>query len=52
MREVRQTDFDLALVSAGIAAVILCTRIAGELGKAVLDFGHMADGIVKGQYPI
>ncbi|MBM7566720.1 GT-D fold domain-containing glycosyltransferase [Paenibacillus sacheonensis] len=50
MGEVRGVDFNLALVSAGIAAVILCTRIARELGKTALDFGHMADGIVRGKY--
>ncbi|MFC4810924.1 GT-D fold domain-containing glycosyltransferase [Paenibacillus sp. GCM10023250] len=52
MQEIRGLDFDLALVSAGIAAVMLCTRIAGEMGRAALDFGHMADGIVKGKYAL
>lgn len=49
MNEVHGIVFDLALVSAGIPAVIICTRIANELGRAALDFGHMADAIVKGQ---
>ncbi|WP_240546092.1 GT-D fold domain-containing glycosyltransferase [Paenibacillus artemisiicola] len=52
LQEIRGFDFDLALVSAGIAAVMLCTRIAGELGRAALDFGHMADGIAKGKYAL
>ncbi|MBP3962014.1 succinyl-CoA synthetase [Paenibacillus sp. DLE-14] len=47
--ESRHVEFDLALVSAGIAAVMICTRIAHERGKTALDFGHMADAIVKGQ---
>jgi hypothetical protein len=49
MAEVRGAVFDLALVSAGISAVILCWRIAAERGKVALDFGHMAETIVKGQ---
>ncbi|QHW35239.1 hypothetical protein GZH47_23175 [Paenibacillus rhizovicinus] len=52
MNEIRGSEFNLALVSAGIAAVILCTRIARELGKTALDFGHMADGIVRGKYAL
>lgn len=40
-------DFDLALVAAGIPAVVIASRIAVELGKAALDFGHLADGIIK-----
>ncbi|SFS50727.1 GT-D fold domain-containing glycosyltransferase [Paenibacillus sp. BC26] len=47
--ESRHVVFDLALVSAGIAAVMICTRIAHERGKTALDFGHMADALVKGQ---
>lgn len=39
--------FDLALVAAGIPAVVIASRIAAELGKAALDFGHLADGIIK-----
>lgn len=35
--------FDLALVSAGIAAVPICVRLAARTGKAAIDFGHMAD---------
>lgn len=40
-------DFDLALVAAGIPAVVIASRIAAELGRAALDFGHLADGIIK-----
>jgi len=46
IQEARTAAFDLALVAAGIPAVVIACRIAGELGKAALDFGHLADGIV------
>ncbi|MGG4146088.1 GT-D fold domain-containing glycosyltransferase [Paenibacillus algorifonticola] len=52
MGEIRGQNFDLALVSAGIAAVILADAIAAEMGKAALDFGHMANSIIKGEAPI
>lgn len=38
-----QHTFDVALVSAGIAAVLICTEIAGRLGKPAFDFGHLAN---------
>lgn len=38
-------DFDLALVSAGIAAVPICVNLAERSGKAAIDFGHMANRI-------
>lgn len=47
LREV--PDFDLALVAAGVAAVMLCTRLSGELGKVALDIGHLADKLIKGE---
>ncbi|EFM08964.1 hypothetical protein PaecuDRAFT_4429 [Paenibacillus curdlanolyticus YK9] len=49
MAETRAAQFDLALVAAGIPATVIAWRIAEELGKVALDFGHMADAIVKGQ---
>ncbi len=49
MQEAWTVSFDLALVAAGIPAVVIACRIASELGKAALDFGHMADGIVTHQ---
>ena len=51
MDEVSMRDFDITLVSAGIAAVILCQRIAVELGKVAIDFGHLANTLVKGESP-
>lgn len=47
--EAQGAEFDLALISAGIPAVVLSWRIAAEKGKVALDFGHMADSIIKGQ---
>ncbi|ANY69759.1 hypothetical protein BBD42_27135 [Paenibacillus sp. BIHB 4019] len=52
MGEIRGQNFDLALVSAGIAAVILADAIAAEMGRAALDFGHMANAIIKGEAPL
>ncbi|MFF2088936.1 GT-D fold domain-containing glycosyltransferase [Paenibacillus sp. NPDC058174] len=43
--------FDLALVSAGISAVLIAEELARITGKVALDFGHMADTIVKGEAP-
>ncbi|MOA24026.1 hypothetical protein D3C78_1446860 [compost metagenome] len=52
MEQVAQQDFDIALVAAGIAAVVICTRIAREKGKVALDMGHLADMFVKGEAPL
>ncbi|WP_254776871.1 GT-D fold domain-containing glycosyltransferase [Paenibacillus sp. yr247] len=48
---IAQHDFDLALVSAGVSAVILSEWIASEMGKVAIDFGHLADAIVVGEAP-
>ena len=52
MESVAAHDFDLAIVSAGIAAVVLVWRIAAELGKAAFDFGHLADSMISGEAPL
>lgn len=49
MEEVRQHEFDMAFVAAGVAAVIISQRIATEMGKVALDFGHLADELIHGQ---
>ncbi|CAH0118460.1 GT-D fold domain-containing glycosyltransferase [Paenibacillus sp. CECT 9249] len=49
MAEVAQYDFDMALVAAGIPAVVISQRIASELGKVALDFGHLANKIATGE---
>ncbi|WP_379168224.1 GT-D fold domain-containing protein [Paenibacillus roseus] len=52
IEEARSHSFDLALVSAGIPAVVISWRIAAELGKVSLDFGHLANFIATGQLSI
>jgi hypothetical protein len=47
LAEAAAFDFDLALVSAGIPAVPICVRLAEATGKVALDFGHLADVVVK-----
>jgi|GEM_PF-3330966 hypothetical protein len=48
----RQYDFDIALVSAGIAAVLITEELARVTGKVAIDFGHLANAIVKGEFAI
>jgi len=43
VRRAMAVPFDLALVSAGIAAVPICVELAERTGKAAIDFGHMAN---------
>ncbi len=45
----RQFQFDLALVSTGVAACVLCPQISASLGVVALDFGGCADEIVRGE---
>lgn len=47
MKAVTQYKFDVALVSAGIAAVMLTEKIANHMNKIALDFGHATDVIIK-----
>ncbi|GGG83379.1 hypothetical protein GCM10010918_46240 [Paenibacillus radicis (ex Gao et al. 2016)] len=49
--EAQHHAFDLALVSAGISAVLIAEELARITGKVVIDFGHMADSIIKGEAP-
>lgn len=49
LREVSRHDYDLALIAAGIPAVILSQRIAEQFGKVALDFGHLANKIARGE---
>lgn len=49
MGEISTREFDIALVGAGIPAVVIVQRIGSELGKVAIDFGHLADSIVKGE---
>lgn len=43
VQEAVSLDYDLAWVSAGIAAVPICTRLAAAKGKPAIDFGSLAD---------
>ena len=47
LEELKNHNFDLLLVSAGIPAVIICAKAAKILNCVALDFGHMADQIVE-----
>jgi len=47
--EISVRDFDIALVSAGIPAVMIVQRIASELKKVAIDFGHLADSMANGE---
>jgi hypothetical protein len=49
--EIARYSFDIALISAGISAVLISEWISSNLGKVALDFGHLADSIVKGDAP-
>ncbi len=47
LEELKNHNFDLLLVSAGIPAVIICVEAAKIFNCVALDFGHMADQIVE-----
>ncbi|GBF77513.1 hypothetical protein PA598K_06067 [Paenibacillus sp. 598K] len=49
MAEIHGHHFDIALVGAGIPAVVIAQRIATELGRTAIDFGHLADALIKGE---
>lgn len=49
IKEAGQHHHDVALVAAGIPAVILAERIATQYGKVALDIGHLANKIVSGE---
>ncbi|MFF2484538.1 GT-D fold domain-containing glycosyltransferase [Paenibacillus sp. NPDC058071] len=52
VQEAQGHDFDIALVSAGVAAVLIAEKLARTTGKVAIDFGHMADAIAKGEAPL
>ncbi|CAM4332681.1 GT-D fold domain-containing protein [Paenibacillus tarimensis] len=45
IHEASGVECDLALVAAGIPAVVIAQRLAAEQGKVALDFGHAADQV-------
>lgn len=50
MKTVAQYKFDIALVSAGIAAVMISEKIANHMNKIAIDFGHVANVIIKNNH--
>jgi hypothetical protein len=51
IEEIKCHSFDIALVSAGISAVTISQRIATEMGKVAIDFGHLADELASRREP-
>jgi len=43
VREAAAVDYDLAWVSAGVAAIPICTRLAAATSKPAIDFGSLAN---------
>ncbi|WP_259392215.1 GT-D fold domain-containing glycosyltransferase [Paenibacillus thiaminolyticus] len=52
LEEAAEHDYDLAVVAAGIPAVILVQRLAEQFCKVAIDFGHLANLIVEGNIQI
>ncbi|HEX7057452.1 MAG TPA: GT-D fold domain-containing glycosyltransferase [Bacilli bacterium] len=52
IQQIAAREFDLALVSAGIPAVVIAQQIAEKFGRVAIDFGHAADSIIKGEAQI
>jgi hypothetical protein len=46
MLEMATHNYDVALVAAGIPAVIIATEVAHTKNRIVIDFGHLADELV------
>lgn len=42
-------EYDIALVAAGVPAVVICQRIASTYGKVAIDIGHVADEMIKNE---
>ena len=45
----RNSNWEVALVSAGLPASILVPRIVRDTGKIAIDFGHAIDKIIEGR---
>lgn len=52
VKEAASIDFELALVAAGVAAVMICVAIAEQLGKVSFDLGHLANRLENGETPL
>lgn len=44
-------EFDIALVAAGVPAVVIADRLARYCGKVAIDIGHLADLIARRKVP-
>lgn len=42
-------EYDIALVAAGVPAVVICQRIASTYRKVAIDIGHVADEMLKNE---
>ncbi|MBB6449215.1 hypothetical protein HNR44_001164 [Geomicrobium halophilum] len=47
LSEIRKHEFDIAFISAGIAANLIAVELAQE-GKIAIDFGHLMDWLSNG----
>ncbi len=45
----KNQQWDIAIISAGIPATLLTPRLANETDRIVLDFGHALDRIIDGE---
>lgn len=48
MGEMARHEYDIALISAGVAAVVIASETARKTGHVAIDFGHLADEIAHG----
>jgi hypothetical protein len=46
LSQAERYEYEVVLVSAGVATAIICPKFS-KLGKVAIDFGHMADKLVK-----
>ncbi|MBD7969715.1 GT-D fold domain-containing protein [Paenibacillus gallinarum] len=42
-------EYDIALVAAGVPAVVICQRIASTYGKVAIDIGHVVDEMINNE---
>jgi len=47
VRIAKGQNFDIALSASGVAAVVICERIATGQKKVALDIGHVADMLIR-----
>ncbi|WP_128893686.1 Yae1 family protein [Longirhabdus pacifica] len=47
IQQAGQFDYDIALISAGVAAVVIAEKVASTYGKVAIDFGHVADLMIR-----